>query len=620
MALAGAGASTLLGSTAFTVWNQSTVNEKVYTISVMIIAVVSWLALRWRDRRGEPKSERLLLVALYLIVLGSTNHLMSVLPLPALGIFVLVVGPSVLLRRSLWIRGIPLVLLGLSFNIFLPIRSAQDPIINEGEPTCETATGAAVAVFSNGKRGCPALADNLQRTQYRKPPATERQATFKAQLLNWYQYFDWQWARGADPSELPGTGRTSMTVLFLMLGMLGLWAAWVVDREAAVYLSVLAAVLTVGLVYYLNFKYGFSLYPEVTGPYTHEVRERDYFFIAGFMLWGVLAGMGLTWTWAVLSRQMSSPRAPLWTSPVLLLALIPLGMNLSWASRAGDWAPRDWAYDLLMSLEPYSLIFTNGDNDTFPLWYLQEVEGIRKDVTVIVGEYLNTSWYPLQLQRHTAPGRQRPLEGEGAALYEAPPVPTRSILAVEPRLVDSVAAGSLQGDLSVPFTNLVVSYPEGTFLDRRQRIALRMIHDSVGERPVYFASQAGLMNELGLTRWGVRHGLAVRLDVRNLDGPVPEGYVRASPGVGGEWFHYPRTRLLYDDVYRFRGFRDREVWADRSTVNIPYYFYALAVQLMDVGQTSGMDEEGLSRLAEDARSFLRTYQGGALGAPGDTGS
>ena len=86
---AGASASALLCGTAFTVWNQSTVNEKVYTLSVMIGAAVSWLALLWHDRRQEPASARYLLLALYLIVLGSTNHLMSVLPAPALAVFVL---------------------------------------------------------------------------------------------------------------------------------------------------------------------------------------------------------------------------------------------------------------------------------------------------------------------------------------------------------------------------------------------------------------------------------------------------------------------------------------------------------------------------------------------------
>ena len=75
------------------------------------------------------------------------------------------------------------------------------------------------------------------------------------------------------------------------------------------------------------------------------------------------------------------------TGWLALLALIPLVFNWSWASRRTDYSARDWAYNLLMSVEPYGILFTNGDNDTFPLWYLQETEGIRRDVTVVVTNY-----------------------------------------------------------------------------------------------------------------------------------------------------------------------------------------------------------------------------------------
>ena len=85
-------------------------------------------------------------------------------------------------------------------------------------------------------------------------------------------------------------------------------------------------------------------------------------------------------------------------SPILVLALIPLALNWSWASRAGDYAARDSAYNLLMSVEPYGVLFTSGDNDTFPLWYMQEVEAIRRDVTVIVMPYLATTWYTKQIR------------------------------------------------------------------------------------------------------------------------------------------------------------------------------------------------------------------------------
>ncbi len=235
-----AAAAALLGATAFTVWNQSTVNEKVYTLSVLIGAIVSWLALRWYDRRDHPGSDRYVLLALYLMVLGSTNHLMSLLPAPAFAVFTLAVGPAFLLRSTFWIRAIPLVLLGLSFNVFLPIRAAQDPVINEGEPTCEAVGGTLVAVFTNGRTGCPALAANLRRDQYGKPPLTQRQAPFGAQFANWFQYFDWQWSRGLDPSPVPSRGRLPFTLLFLALGLVGLYATLRADARWLAYLGTLA--------------------------------------------------------------------------------------------------------------------------------------------------------------------------------------------------------------------------------------------------------------------------------------------------------------------------------------------------------------------------------------------
>jgi len=90
-----------------------------------------------------------------------------------------------------------------------------------------------------------------------------------------------------------------------------------------------------------------------------------------------------------------------WTlaTPVLLLALIPLWGNHLTASRKGETLARDFAYDLLQSVEPYGVLVTAGDNDTFPLWYAQEVEHVRQDVTVVNLSLANTDWYIRQLQR-----------------------------------------------------------------------------------------------------------------------------------------------------------------------------------------------------------------------------
>ena len=612
MLTVGAACGAVMGATAYTVWNQSTANEKVYTVSVAVIAAVSWLALRWYDRRGEPAGVRALLLALYLMVLGASNHLMSVLPAPALGLLVLVAGPAVLLNRRFWVRAIPLVVLGMSFNLFLPIRAAQSPIINEGNPVCESATGAVVAVFTNGKAGCPALRQSLSRAQYAKPPIADRQAPLGHQFLNYFQYFDWQWARGADLSELPMGARLPATMLFMAMGFMGLLVLWRADRMIFMYLAALAVTLTLGLVVYLNFKYGFSLAPDIVDRSTHEVRERDYFFVASFILWGNLAGIGLAGFWSALSEQWGGGIAYRRAMPVLLVTFIPMAYNWEWASRADDYAAIDWAYDLLMSVEPYGILFTNGDNDTFPLWYAQEIEGVRKDVTVVVLQYLYTSWYPRQIRDQTAPGQQRPFDNQFAAgIYSTTtPLPDQSVSLATDEVLNDVRAGILQVDLNVSLDSVVVTYPSGHFMDRAARIALSMIHDSAGRRPIYFASSAGLLRTLGLGPFGVRHGIATKLVMRDLEGEAPEGWVEGSARMGAEWFDMERNMTLVRDVYRYRGLKDRELWQDRSTLGIPTQYQFLFVQLADVAAIESRPIEEVAALAEEAAAMRVTALGG----------
>lgn len=630
VALVGAGVSVLLGATAFTVWNQSNVNEKVYTVSVMILAMVSWLALLWRDRREDPRSVRYLLLALYLMVLGSTNHLMSLLPAPAFLLFILMVGPGVLLRGDVWAKAVPIILLGLSFNFFLPIRAEQRPVINEGDPLCDGAVETAVAVFSKGRLGgCPALASVLLREQYSKPsvftdptsdffnPSPRTPALFAHQLFNYFQYFDWQWSRGLDPSEVPGNARLPVSLLFLGLGFLGLAACARADRNIFGYMAATAAVLTVGLVFYLNFKYGYSLAPHITDRGAHEVRERDYFFIASFIVWGVLAGMGLTLLWWELSRRVGKgTRALLVTAPLLAVAFVPLVTNWAWASRSGDYAARSWAWNLLMSVEPYGVLFTNGDNDTFPLWYLQEVEGIRRDVTVVVVQYLFTSWYPKQLQELTAPGAQRLFvaDRDGAGIYDDVPAPTRPILTLTPEQMDQVGTTRLTQDFTIPLGTLAIQYPAGTVLNRGQLLALTIIRDSLGERPIHFSSVAGLLAELGLDPWSVRQGMSMKLILED-PGENPDRYTRIAAQLGADWVDWERTRRLAEEVFLYDGLRDRAIWADRASLNIPWHYYYLYATLADVAARRGKDDALVDRYAAEADAFMVVAQGGARGTP-----
>ena len=629
----GAWAGAVLGSTAFTVWNQSTVNEKVYTPSVLVIGAVSWLAIRWLDRRNEPGSGWLLVLSVYLMVLGSTNHLMSLLPAPGLLGLVLLEKRSLLMDARFVTRAMAAVLLGLSFNLVLPIRSAQQPVINEGEPICDSAGGALVAVYTLGAAGCPELAANLTREQYGKPsifadptsdlsaPGPRDLGIMAHQFLNYFQYFDWQWARGLAVSELPGNARLPFSLVFLGLGLWGLAVSGRAHRGYLTYLGILAVTLSGGLVYYLNFKYGYSLQPGLGTSVPREVRERDYFFVASFHLWGFLSGVGLAAAWRWAAGGGLAARNLALASPVMVLALVPLVFNWDWASRSGDYAARDWAYDMLQSVEPYGILFTNGDNDTFPLWYLQEVEGVRQDVTVIVVQYLMTQWYPRQLRHHSAPERQRPFDDPVAMeVYGSRGrPPSGAITTLADGEMNQVGFAVLPEDFTLNIGSQPVRFPAGFQFSRADQLALAIIQDSIAERPIHFASTGGQARALGLDPFVVRQGLASKLRFESLeDAP---GVVKVSDSVGGEWLDLDRSRTLASDVFMYRGLRDREIWADRATLNIPWHFYYLYLQLADaVSQTreaeelSESEEVLMEGFLDEADRFLLTAEGGSRAA------
>jgi hypothetical protein len=174
----------------------------------------------------------------------------------------------------------------------------------------------------------------------------------------------------------------------------------------------------------------------------------------------------------------------------------------------------------------------------------------------------------------------------------------------------------LAEDLTIPFPKLAVTYPEGMVLNRGQQLALSIIHDSVDDRPIFFSAAGGLLAELGLDRWGVRHGLVTKLSLRNIETDPNEGLVQGTEDYGAIWFDFGQSRKLYEEVYQFRGILDRPIWQDRSTLNIPFQYYVMALQLADVSIVAGTDSEVTERLQRDAISFQIVSQGGRFGTPG----
>jgi hypothetical protein len=598
-ALAGA----LCGATAFTVWNQSVVNEKVYTLSLLSIALILWMIVRWDDQPAGEAHDHYLLLIVYLLSLTSTNHMMGVL---AGSVVWVLLFPPLMNRRAptdqgrmsewtLWLAYsavlavlvtlglestalmiaagvvyvavlawaaltgewrftvalLAVVAVGLSVFIFLPIRAHHFPPINEGEPT-----------------NWQAFLDVLQRRQYGKPPITERQAAPWAQLMMWVQYFRWQWAH-----DMSDGVQALFAVLFFFFGALGVWRHYIADRRTAIAMMVLMSTVTLLLIFYLNFKYGYSQYLDRDLP--REVRERDYFFICSFALWGIWVGIGLAtlmeWLQEGLAERIPDVKLR-WTyaTPILALALIPLFANRLTAPRAQETLARDFAVDLLNSVEPYGILVTAGDNDTFPLWYAQEVEGVRQDVTVINLSLANTDWYLRQMQR-------RPLAdydvANGPAIYRGhiPPKPTGTVLDFTAGQLDSLGqiypldnrqVLNLGGVQVILDPRLVHPIGNGQgYLEKADVVVLEAIKVQMGTRPVYFSRTVGsYADEFGLTGWLEGQGFARKL----LNHQVAESdSVKVVDGLG--WVNVARSKALMFGVYhpsaaarpRPRGWVDR---------------------------------------------------------------
>jgi len=544
-----AAAGAVVGATTFTVWNQSVVNEKVYTLSVLTIALVLWLVVRWADQPASTRRDHHLVLIVYLLALTATNHLMGVLAAPAVLVYVLLTDPRALLRPRFLFAAALVVAVGTSVNLFIPIRAHLDPYLNQGEATTWPALKAVLARDQFGK---PSVFDNPMY-----PPGPDNPGhtlvLYGQQLLNYAQYFAWQFGR----DWLPGMQR-ALAVLFGALGLLGARRHWRAERRAALATTTLMLTLTVALVFYLNFKWGYSQAYGGRGL-EHEVRERDYFFIASFAAWGVWVGMGIAtlmeWIDEALAARAAAP-APVrvWapSALVLLLGLVPLAGNRLTASRSRETLARDYAHDVLQSVDPYALVVTAGDNDTFPLWYAQEVDGVRRDVSVLVLSLANTSWYVRQLQRRApatfdasaAPDLYRghdwprPASPWMSHFYLGSPADT---------LPDYIplarpAVGYL-GPIAVQLDPGRLGRP---YLMRSDLAVLQIIKDELGKRPIYFSTSTGnYADQLGLSPYLVGEGLVRRLVPRPV---APSESVRLLEGRG--FVNVPRSAALLFDVYR----------------------------------------------------------------------
>lgn len=275
-------------------------------------------------------------------------------------------------RATSWVPSAVLVtLLAWSAVAILLVRARHSPFLDQGDPDT-----------------LRKLLDVISRAQYDVSGLWPRRAPFWLQLGNIAQYADWQVALALWNDVTPSWWRTPFTLLALGVAAVGGVAHWRVHRITAHLTVLLLLLATIGVCLQLNLRagpsYGVGLLPAGA---MHEARERDYFFALAFWVWGLWIGVGAH---ALVMRLRQRPA---------LAAVVPLAMCLgNWrAVTRAAWPDRlltgAVAAELLQHVPQHGLLLTAGDNDTYPLWYRQAVDGIRPDVQVVVMSLLPAEWY-----------------------------------------------------------------------------------------------------------------------------------------------------------------------------------------------------------------------------------
>ena len=459
--------------------------------------------------------------------------------------------------------------LGYSTYTALFIRSGLDPAIDMNDPEN---WGAFLKFLNREQYGTDSqllgmLTGRASRTyQFWHQQMKYFFQQFPFPLLE--RNFTFRWATENAPHII------AISPIPILLGVFGF--GWHLKADWRRFLAFFALLLIMGI--------GLSFYLNMPDP---QPRERHYVFggmFLAFALW-----MGLGWTGLV---ELARQRFQLGGRALLLAAclglLVPAGIaarHYHIQDRTGDFIAYDYAYNLLSSCEPDGILFTNGDNDTFPLWFLQEVEGVRRDVRVVNLSLLNTSWYIKQL-RDREPHIRIDLKDTfiDSVLTDTQTVDLYRRLWREPRTPREYA------DLGLDVK--VGTLPGHDLLRIQDYMVIGIIHWNWPQRPVHFAITVASSNRTGLDQYLRMDGMTMTL--------VPEKGVEPDAGILAH-------NLM--EVYQYRGISDPSVYKDVNTARLLGNYRACIMTLADAYQRTGRAAELADLFGWATRTIPLSWEG-----------
>ncbi len=530
-----------------TYWNNA-IEAEVYGLSAFMMACLSWLAIRWYDSRDKEGANQLLLLMVYLLGLGVGFHLGSILVYP--GIFLLVVfagkrqlplwdlllmsaGLLIFLISTMqpadWLLALLLVsylvvvamrsvqghhfvligsllfFVGLTVHLMMMVRAgaSPEPYINQTDPD----------TFE-------ALMTVVRREQYPPIKTFPRQAPILWQFGYYYNYLFKQFYFLGD-----GIGtltKISTVVGPIFLALVGLFQG----------LRRIKPLIFVPLVGYLINGEFLTLYLNFTN---HEVRDRDYFYFAAFLFFAVFIGLGAAalLRYAVggegesadqaeaagrnwrrdIPRVKPAPLALVVGGVLVVMSLLPITpghAKFFEHDNSQNYIAYEYAWNILAGLDENAIVFTNGDNDTFPIWYLQQVEKFRTDVRVVNLSLINLPWYIKQLKH--APVNPLTMKRTDAEIdklrhriFEDPKTGERQFIMVKDYVVhDIITTNHSQVGLPVFFAVTIPQENMARYFPKLQMegMAYRLMTTAGPENMPVTDSQKVLENLLGVYRLG----------------------------------------------------------------------------------------------------------------------
>jgi hypothetical protein len=460
-----------------------------------------------------------------------------------------------------------LILLGYSIYAVVFIRANANPPMNENDPS---SMKRLIMYLNRDQYGETPLfprrwSNEPDKVEYFKNYSSDYDYFWRYQINHMYlRYFGWNFIGKEDDWQGAGVRFGQFFGIPFLIGLIGFFYHWKIDQKMAFIMTIYFILTGIVLAIYFNMQ-------------QEQPRERDYFFVYSFFGFCLWIGHGTLAIVKYLEQKLNekSARVGGYATIAAVFILVPLNMfrtTVHPSSRSGHYVAWDYAYNLLQSTEKDAILITNGDNDTFPLWYLQDVEGVRRDVRVICLSLANLDWYIKQLKNNEPFGAQKvPISMPDDQINGILPVQYEQRMFALPVTRNAAegwdASNTDPRGLEVVDTlkfvmPATIHYGNVSGLRVQDVLVFDIVRTSNWQRPIYFATTGGEDSKIGLQDHMEMRGLAQKLvprTVRGFSGAINDNILQKQLMTDVD---HPSQTPAYG--FRWRGLRDSSTHFDEN--------------------------------------------------------